>query len=54
MLDKLIPHKLSHDNKIIRLTIGNSLLARNTNQSSIDCIVTCDENDYDNFRWFEQ
>lgn len=51
-LDKWIPHRLSDSNKIVRLTIANSLLARNANDPFIDRIVTCDEKwvDYDNSR----
>lgn len=51
-LDKWIPHKLTEEHKIMRLTIANSLLARNANDPFIDCIVTCDEKwvYYDNSR----
>ena len=49
-LDAWIPHQLSEDNKIMRLTIASSLITRNRNDPFIDRIVTCDETlvDYDN------
>lgn len=41
--NKLIPHKLSGDNQIKSLIIANCLMARNSNESFINCIVICNE-----------
>lgn len=59
-LDKWVPHKLTEENKITRLTIANSLIARNKAEPIIDRIITCDEKwiEYDNSRrsgqWVER
>ena len=47
-LDKWIPHKLTEENKLARL----SIITRNRNDPFIDHIVTCDKKwvNYDNSR----
>ena len=42
-LDKWIPHKLTGENKLARLSIANSLIAPNRNDPFNDRIVTCDD-----------
>lgn len=59
-LDKWVPHCLTEDNKLTRLSICNSLLARIANDPFVDRIITCDEKwvEYDNSRrsgqWVER
>jgi histone-lysine N-methyltransferase SETMAR len=50
--DKWVPHRMTEENKRMRLITCNSLLARNANDPFINRIVTCDEKWilYDNSR----
>jgi histone-lysine N-methyltransferase SETMAR len=58
-LDQWVPHQLTEDNKLQRLTICSSLLSRWDNDPFLDRILTCDEKwvSYNNvkrcFQWLD-
>lgn len=42
-LSKWVPHELSNDNKLSRLTICSANISRNDNEPFLDRLLTCDE-----------